>query len=117
MRSASPWSASYEVISAAWTRSSFGPDPVGLGADAVEQPDHRLDVVDARHVRERHRLVGEQARGEDRQRAVLVPGGADPAAERMTAFDDERLGGHLPTGDGARQRPDGSDRFGVRTPR
>ena len=25
MRSASRWSASYEVISAAWTRSSFGP--------------------------------------------------------------------------------------------
>ena len=55
-------------------------------------------------LRERHRLVGEQARGEDRQRAVLVPGGADPAAERMTALDDERLGGHLPTDDGARQR-------------
>ena len=49
--------------------------------------------MDARHVRQRHRLVGEQARGEDRQRAVLVPGGADASAERATALDHERLRG------------------------
>ena len=47
-----------------------------------------------------HRLGGEHGRGEDRQRAVLVPGGADGARERPTAFDDERLheaGGIVPT--------------------
>ena len=41
------------------------------------------------------RLVGEQARGEDRQRAVLVPGGADAAVERAAALDHERLHGGL----------------------
>ena len=56
------------------------PRPLGVGADVGEQGDHRVDVADARHVRQRHRLVGEQARGEDRQRAVLVPRGADGAA-------------------------------------
>ena len=74
--------------------------PLGLGAEAVEQPEHRLDVADPRHVRERHRLVGEQARGEDRQRAVLVPGGADAAAERVAALDHERLRGRLAADDG-----------------
>ena len=36
-------------------------------------------------------LVGEQAGGEDRQRAVLVAGRAHPSRDRMTAFDHERL--------------------------
>ena len=54
--------------------------PLDVGAEVGEQLEHRLDVADPRHVRERHRLVGEQARGEDRQRAVLVPRGADAAA-------------------------------------
>ena len=35
-----------------------------------EQLDHRLDVADPRHVRKRHRVVGEQARGEDRKSVV-----------------------------------------------
>ena len=69
-----------------------GAEPLDVGAEVVEQLDHRLDVADARHVRQRHRLVGEQARGEDRQRAVLVPGRADAAVERPAALDDERLG-------------------------
>ena len=50
--------------------------PLDVGAELGEQRDHRLDVADPRHVRERHRLVGEQAGREDRQRAVLVPGRA-----------------------------------------
>ena len=51
--------------------------PRRVGAEVGEQLEHRVDVADARHVRQRHRLVREQAGGEDRQRAVLVAGGAD----------------------------------------
>src|SRR5262249_10175704 len=67
--------------------------PLHVGADAREQAHHRLDVADARQVRELDRLVGEQARGQDRQRAVLVAGPAPAAGQRMPAFDHERLGG------------------------
>ena len=67
------------------------PRPVGVGAEVGEQLDHRLDVADARDVRQRDGLGGEDGRGEDRQGAVLVPGRADGARERTTAFDDERL--------------------------
>ncbi len=37
-------------------------------------------------------VVREQGGREDRERAVLVPGGADPPVQRRPAFDDERLG-------------------------
>ena len=50
------------------------PGPRDLGAEVVEQIEHRLHVADPRHVRERHRLGREQRRGQNRQRAVLVPG-------------------------------------------
>ena len=73
------------------TRTSFSPAPLDVGADVDEQLDHRLDVADPRHVRELHGLGREHARGEDRQRAVLVPRGAHRAAERAPAFDHEGL--------------------------
>ena len=66
--------------------------PLNVRAELGEERDHRLDVADARHVRERHRFVGEQAGREDRQGAVLVPGRGDPAVQRMPALDHERLG-------------------------
>ena len=56
------------------------------------QRDHRLDVADPRHVVQHDRLARQQAGGQDRQRAVLVSGGADAAAEGRPALDDERLG-------------------------
>ena len=52
---------------------------------------HRLDVADPRDVAEDHLVVGEQARGQDRQRAVLVAGGDDRARQRHAAFDYELL--------------------------
>ena len=55
--------------------------PFGLGAEVREQREHRVDVADPRDVPEHDGLVGEQAGGEDRQRAVLVPGGADVPAD------------------------------------
>ena len=63
--------------------------PFGLGAQTREQIDHRVDVPDAGHVGERHRLVCEQARREDRQRTVLVAGRADAPGDRVAPFDDE----------------------------
>ena len=43
-------------------------------------------------LREHDRLAREQARGEHRQGAVLVPGGTDPAAQGLAALDHEGLG-------------------------
>ena len=76
--------------------------PLGLGADVGEQREHRVHVTDPRDVPEHDGLVGQQARGEDRQGSVLVPGGADAPAERASPLDHERLHGSL-TGDGGRQ--------------
>ena len=77
MRSESSSSTSVFETPAAWTRTSFSPLPLDVGAEIGEQREHRVDVADARDVAQHDRLVGEQARGEDRQRAVLVAGGPD----------------------------------------
>ena len=45
-------------------------------AHAAEQLDHGGDVLQVRHVADRHRLLGQQRRGEDRQRGVLGAGDA-----------------------------------------
>ena len=89
IRSARTASTSCDESPRGSTRTSFGPVHSALAPVAHEQLEHRLDVADARDVRERDRLVGEQARGEDRQRAVLVPGSANAAVERVSALDDE----------------------------
>ena len=62
-----------------------------VGADVHEQLDHRLDVADPRDVRQLHRLGCERARRQDREGAVLVPGGADRPAEGPPALDHEGL--------------------------
>ncbi len=76
--------------------------PLGVGAEIGEQREHRVDVADARDVAEHDRLVGEQARGEDRERPVLVAGDPDGPVERAPPFDHERLHGSL-SGNGCRQ--------------
>ena len=58
-----------------------GAGPGDVGAEVREQLQHRLDVPDPRHVRERNRLLGEEGRGQDRQRPVLVAGGPDRSRE------------------------------------
>src|SRR5919106_2787655 len=75
------------------------PGPLDLGAEVVEQLHHRLDVADSRDVCERHRFGGEEARGEDRQGAVLVAGRAHAAVERAAALDDEGLHDSFGEGD------------------
>ena len=74
--------------------------PFDLGPDVREQRDHRVDVADARDVRQRDALVRQQARGEDRQCAVLVSGSAHRPGQACAALDHEGLhqcvcdGGH-----------------------
>ena len=62
-----------------------------IGADVHEQLDHRLDVTDPRDVRQLHGLGCEGAGSQNREGAVLVPGGADRPAEGPPALDYEGL--------------------------
>src|ERR1019366_8633876 len=75
---------------------------VDLGAEVGKQREHRIDVADARDVAENDGLVGEQAGGEHRKGAVLVPCYSDSPVERAAPLDHERLHGGL-SGDGDRQ--------------
>ena len=74
-------------------RELVGPDPGDVHPELLEDRDHRLDVADAGHVAHEHLILGEDARGENRQRRVLVPGRGERAGERDAAFDDELLHG------------------------
>ncbi len=56
-------------------------------AQSAQQLDHRRDVVQVRHVADRHRAVGEQRAGQDRQGRVLGAGDAHLAVERHAAAD------------------------------
>ena len=56
-------------------------------AHAPQQLDHGGDVLQMRHVRHRHRTVGQQAAGQNRQRGVLGARDADLALERDAAVD------------------------------
>ena len=60
-----------------------------LHAHLAEQLHRRGDVVQVRHVADRHRLVGEQARRQDRQHRVLGAGNPDVAVERFAAVDHD----------------------------
>ena len=64
---------------------------VDVDADADDQLDHRRDVPDDRHVAQDDGLGGQQARGHDRERRVLVAGRADRSVERPRALDHEGL--------------------------
>ena len=80
MRSESPSSISVLVDAGRLDPHFVVADPFGVGAEVGEQGEHRVDVADARNVAKRDRLFGEQGRGEDRERPVLVAG--DPDASR-----------------------------------
>ena len=66
--------------------------PLDVCAELGHQRHHRLNVADARDVVQHHRFAGQQARGEDREGAVLVAGRLDPPAQRPAALDHEGLG-------------------------
>ena len=64
--------------------------PLGDGdadAHAAEQLDGGRHILQMRHVADGHRLVGQQARRQDRQRRVLGAGDAHFALERHAARD------------------------------
>ena len=65
--------------------------PLDVRTEVGEELDHRLDVADARDVREPHLLRRERACSEDRKRAVLVARCPHGAAQRTAALDDEGL--------------------------
>ena len=58
-----------------------------LHAHLAEQFHRRGDIVQMRHVADRHRFVGEQGRGQNRQHRVLGAGNPDVAVERFAAAD------------------------------
>ena len=60
-----------------------------FGPQVEQQAGHHLHVGDARHIGQRARLVGQQARGHQRQRGVLVAFDVDAAAESTAALDYE----------------------------
>ena len=64
-------------------RDLAAPSHCDPGAELLEQQGHRLHVPDPRDVAQDHLVVGEQARGQDRQRAVLVAGGNDRARQGL----------------------------------
>ena len=91
IRSASTASTSCDESSPRSTRTSFGPvhsalAPVRATSSIIVSTSRMRGTFDSVTG-----LVCEQARGEDRQRAVLVSGGADAAVEWVSALDDEGL--------------------------
>jgi hypothetical protein len=62
--------------------------PLRADAGRPDQFNKRLDVPDARHILESHRLVHEERGGDDGKRGILVPRWADGAGERVPAFYD-----------------------------
>ena len=80
-----------EETSAAWTRTSFWP----VHSTSAPSAEISAIIVSTSRIRgtfEHDRLARQEARGEHRQGAVLVPGGAYPAAEGLPALDHEGLG-------------------------
>ena len=84
-------SSSCRGVSAAWIRTSPAPSRSTSTPEVLDELEHRLDVKDRRDVRQGDRLFRQEARGDDRERGVLVAGRAHPAREGLPAVDDERL--------------------------
>ena len=70
-------------------------------ADRADELDQRLGVPDARDVRERDALLGEQRGSDDRKGGVLVPARLDGTGEGKAAFHDVLDGGHWGVGAGS----------------
>ena len=50
--------------------------PFARGADGADQLHQRFGIANARNILQRDRMFGQQRRGHDRQRGVLVAGRA-----------------------------------------
>ena len=60
-------------------------------AELLEDVEHGLDVPNPRDVAQDDLFVGQDRGGEDRERAVLVPGGGHSTAEGRAPLDHEAL--------------------------
>jgi hypothetical protein len=60
-------------------------------SDSSHDLKHDAHVLNVRQVTQDDRLVGEQTRGKDRQRRILVAAGLDAPLKPPAAFDDEPL--------------------------
>ncbi len=69
-----------------WVRASPRATPIAARIASIASTSRMRGTFSTNDL-----LLGEHARGEDRQRAVLVPGRAQRAGERHAAFDDELL--------------------------
>jgi len=70
------------------------PLSVDRGAEAFEDLQHDADVLNVGQVAERDGLIGQQARGQDRQRRVLVSTGTNRPFEAPPTLDDEAFHCH-----------------------
>src|SRR5207302_693494 len=70
--------------------------PLHGRAQVTQQRHHRFDIADVGDVFEAAGPVGEQRRGEDRQRGVLVAGGPDRALQRAPAGHRKRRSHECP---------------------
>ena len=70
------------------------PIPFTLGARGANQFNQRLDVPDARHVVQLHRLVRNERRRHDRKSGILVASGPNRPLQALTTFDDVLNGRH-----------------------
>ncbi len=68
---------------------------IHLRSDIHQEPLHGADVADARNAAERHRLIGEQRRGQCGQRRILGAAGGNFAVEGSSAGDDKLIHGCL----------------------
>ena len=93
MRSARSRSTSWCVdVGRAQTATSFSVAPLDPDAEVRAASASIASTSRMRGtLRSTTSLVGEQARGEQRQGGVLVAGGDDRARQRHAAFDDELL--------------------------
>ena len=81
--------------------------PLHVGAGGGDELRHHLDVADARHVLDHALVLGQQARSDDRERAVLVAADLDAARQRRAALDDEEVAERI-AWSGGRHRPHGT---------
>ena len=62
--------------------------------DRADQLDQGLGIANARNVFQRDRVLGQQRRGDNRQRSILVAGRLDGARQPVTTFNDVLKGWH-----------------------
>ncbi len=63
-------------------------EPTGFRAHGLNEFDECLDIANARHIGQMHDLIGQQCRGNNRQRRILIAAGLDLARKTMPSLDN-----------------------------